>query len=411
MVGATAIVGLYVGGIIVYGFTAIFEPIIQEFGWSYAAVSLAASLRGAETGLLEPVAGRFVDRWGSRRLILLGGLFTAAGLFLLSNTTSLAMFYGSFVLLAVGMSACGTTVLVTGIANWFRAKLGFATGVALCGFGLGGLMLPVMVSLIAHYGWRTSFAMLGAGAIVLLLPLSLVFRHRPEDYGYAPDGREPEPAVSAQPHASIDARLPDDGHIDVRRAVKTPAFWLLTVSFTVFTGANLTTVSHVMPYLSSIGFTRTSAGAVATIAPLLSIVGRLGLGALGDRLNRTRVSFAAYVMVGLGMLCFAAVPVSGLWTLLPFLLLFGIGYGGVTALRPALTREYFGRGHFGSIFGLVMGINAIGGIVGPPLAGRTFDVLGDYRPVWIVIAVLCLTAACLILVGSRHRPQLQSSRP
>jgi len=111
MVGATVLVGLYTGGIIVYGFTAIFEPIIDEFGWSYATVSFAASLRGAESGLLEPVVGRLVDRWGSRRLIFIGGLFTAAGLFLLSATRSLTMFYGAFVLLAVGMSACGPTSL------------------------------------------------------------------------------------------------------------------------------------------------------------------------------------------------------------------------------------------------------------------------------------------------------------
>jgi len=174
IVAGSVLVGLYVGGIIVYGFTAIFEPIVQEFGWSYAAVSFAASFRGAESGLLEPVVGRLVDRWGPRRVVFAGGLFTAAGLFMLSNTTSIAMFYGSFVLLAAGFSSCGTTVLVSAVANWFRARLAFATGIALSGFGVGGLILPVMVALISRYGWRETFLVLALGALVLVLPLSLL---------------------------------------------------------------------------------------------------------------------------------------------------------------------------------------------------------------------------------------------
>jgi len=249
IVGATMLVGLYVGGIIVYGFTAIFEPIIDEFGWSYATVSFAASLRGAETGLLEPVVGRFVDRWGSRPIIFVGGLFTAGGLFMLSHTTSLAMFYGSFILLAVGMSACGTTSLVTGVANWFRRRLGLATGIALCGFGLGGLVLPAMVALIAHYGWRPTFDILAAGALILLLPTSLVFRHRPEDYGYLPDGRQPDATPSGQNRATVAPATIAEPFLTAREAVRTRSFWLLTLAFSVLTAANITVVTHVMPYL------------------------------------------------------------------------------------------------------------------------------------------------------------------
>jgi len=405
MVGATVLVGLYTGGVIVYGFTAIFEPIIDEFGWSYAAVSFAASLRGAESGLLEPVVGRLVDRWGPRRLIFIGGLFTAAGLFLLSATRSLTMFYGAFVLLAVGMSACGPTSLVTGVASWFRARLGLATGLALSGFGLGGFMLPVMVLLIAQHGWRDAYAMLGAGALALILPMALVFRHRPEDYGCLPDGRRPEPRLPAQADSPTHQPGVDEPQIDFHNAIRTPAFWLLTLALTVLTAANMTAVTHVMPYLDSIGFERMSAGAIATAIPVLSVVGRLGLGALGDRASHIRVAAFAFGAMGLGMLFFAAAPTLGKWPLYLFLPLFGVGLGGGIALRPALMREYFGRRHFGSIFGLVMGVNAIGGIVGPPVAGRIFDTTGDYRPVWVAFAILCAAAVCLVLSARRWKPR------
>jgi len=406
IVGATMLVGLYVGGIIVYGFTAIFEPIIDEFGWSYATVSFAASLRGAETGLLEPIVGRFVDRWGSKPIIFVGGLFTAGGLFMLSHTTSLAMFYGSFILLAVGMSACGTTSLVTGVANWFRRRLGLATGMALCGFGLGGLVLPAVVALIAHYGWRTTYDMLAVGALILLLPISFVFRHRPEDYGYLPDGRQPDVMPSGRTRATVAPSTTTEPFLTAREALKTRAFWLLTLAFTVLLAANITVVTHIMPYLDSIGISRVNAGIIATAVPLLSIGGRLGLGALGDRMSRTWVTIAAFWMMGLGLLCFAAMPALGQPALYAFLLFFGVGYGGIVALRPAMTREYFGRGRFGSIFGLVMGITAIGGIVGPPLTGRLFDTIGDYRPAWLVFGSMALTAACLVYISKRYRPRL-----
>jgi len=398
---AAVLVGLYVGGIVVYGFTAIFAPLIAEFGWSYATVSFAASLRGAESGVLEPVMGRLVARWGPRRVVFAGGLFTAGGLLLLSKTTSLVMYYGAFVLLACGMSSCGTTVLVTGVANWFRKRLAFATGVALCGFGLGGLVLPVLVSLIARHGWRNAFELLALGALLLILPLSLVFRHHPEDYGYTADGEGGSPGLPEAVERASGPALPEAG-MSVSAAVRERSFWCLTLAFTFYTAAIITTVTHVMPYLEGLGISRLVASMVATAIPVLSIAGRLGLGWMADRRSRSTICIISYIMMSAGTLCFAAVSWLGAWSLLLFVLLFSVGYGGVTSLRPALIRQYFGRAHFGSVFGLVVGINAVGGIAGPPLAGWAYDSLADYRLVWFVLALLALAAAALVLAARRQ---------
>jgi len=96
IVAASLVIALYAGGVTFYGFTAIFEPIANEFGWSYTKISLAASLRGLEMGLLAPITGRLVDRWGPRRLIFGGAIIICLGLILLSHTTSIGMFYGAF---------------------------------------------------------------------------------------------------------------------------------------------------------------------------------------------------------------------------------------------------------------------------------------------------------------------------
>ncbi len=144
IVGASFLIAVYVGGVIFYGFTAFIEPIADEMGWSYTQISLAASLRGLETGFFAPIIGILADRWGSRRLIFCGALISAAGLMLLSTSNSLSTFYLSFVFIALGMSASTATVLMTAVANWFRKRIGLASGIAICGFGVGGLLVPLI---------------------------------------------------------------------------------------------------------------------------------------------------------------------------------------------------------------------------------------------------------------------------
>ena len=396
IVCATFLIALYVGGVIFYGFTAIFEPIANEFGWSYTQISLAASLRGLEASLLAPIIGILVDRWGPRKLIASGAIIITLGLIMLSRTTSLGMFYGSFLLLALGMSTCSVTATMAAVVNWFQEKVGLASGIAISGFGFGGLLVPLMVKLIDMYGWRMTMAVLALGVLAIVLPLSFLFRHKPEQYGYLPDGEvEGDPTLD---DGSAQSQIVEV-EVKTRQALKSSTFWHIAAAFTCHTMMVSAIITLVMPYLNSIRVAKSMSTLVATAIPLMSVGGRLGFGWLGDKFDRRRVAAIAFTLMGLGLVCFGCAPTVGIWLLVPFLILFGIGYGGSNALRPSMVRELFGRTSFGAIFGLMVGMNMVGGIIGPPLAGWALDNWGSYQNIWFVFAGIAIVAIISVLTS------------
>lgn len=382
-------IGLYVGGVVFYGFTAFFEPIREEFGWSYTQISFAASLRGLEMGFIAPLVGFLVDRFGSRKLILYGTITVGLGLISLSRTQSLAMFYVSFLLVAFGAGGCTVVVTMSAVANWFHKKVGIALGVMASGVGASGFFVPLIVWLIDVYGWRTTLIILGLGMWVLGIPLSFVIRDRPEQYGYLPDG---ESSVEPIPKPEIQGRGVGNG---LKEALKNRTFLSLCTAEAIRMIAVAAVIIHVMPYLGSVGVPRVTAGIVAGAIPLFSIIGRFGLGWLGDVFDKKYVMVWALFLMGLGMLAFCYVQVTGVVFL--FLLLFAPGYGGAMVIRGAILREYFGRDSFGKMIGILMGFGSIGGIIGPTLAGWAFDTLGSYNIIWLVFCGIIGLAIWLML--------------
>ena len=388
---ACSLIGFYVGGIIFFGFTAFFEPIREEFGWSYAEISFAISLRGLEMGVFAPFAGFLVDRFGPRKLIFWGMITVGFGLFFLSLTKSLAMFYGSFLLIAFGAGGCSSVVTTTAVANWFQRNVGIAFGVLGSGIGAGGLVVILIVRLIDLYQWRTALIILGLGMWALGIPLSLVIRNRPEPYGYLPDGD-----LLNSPIQTTKNR--DKGvEIGLTEALKMRSFLYLNITEAIRMMTLMAVFTHVMPYLNSVGMPRSSAGFLAGAIPLIGIIGRFGLGWLGDVFDKRHVMASALALISLGTLAFGCVHVR--WVIIPFLLLFPVGHGGSMVLRGSILREYFGRDAFGKIIGVIMGSGAIGGIIGPTLAGWVFDTLGSYHPSWFVLSGLtCLTTVLILRI-------------
>jgi len=390
---ACFLTNLYVSSIVFFGFTAFLDPLVKEFGWSYTQVSFAASLRGLEMGIMAPLVGFLADRFGSRKLILSGVITVGFGLILLSLTRSLAMFYGSFILLAFGAGGCTSVVTMTAVANWFKKNVGIAFAVMASGFGASGLIVPLIVRLIDGYGWRTALIILGLGMWVLGIPLSFVIRNKPEQYGYLPDGKLADGRISEHEiqHEKVE--------ISFRKALKKRSFLYLNLAEVIRFMVLSAVVLHIMPYLGSMGMSRPTAGLVAAAIPLFSIIGRFGFGWLGDVFDKRYVIAVTFGFMGMGMLAFSHIQAN--WTIYLFLLLFSPGFGGGAVLRGAVLREYFGRDSFGKMIGILMGFASIGGIIGPTLAGWVFDTLGSYDFIWLVFAG-CISLG--IILALRIKP-------
>ncbi len=396
IVGACFLVSLYVGGVVLYGFTAIFEPIAEEFGWSYAQISFAASLRGLETGLFAPVLGILADRWGARPLMFGGAIITGLGMVLLSRINSLGMFWAAFGLIAAGTTACTATVLMTAISNWFKKKLGIAAGIVASGFGLSGIMVPVVAGVVDMFGWRQAMVIFALGMVVIGLPLSLLVRRTPEQYGYMPDGAITR-TITTSSSGSDRPTPPTTTETDfgAKEAIMTRTFWHIALALTYQLLVAMSVATHVMPYLSSIGVSRSVSSLVASTTPVASIGGRLGAGWLADKFDKRRTTAIGLAMMCLGMFFFSYAHTGGMWLLVPAVIFIGVGQGSVITLRVSLLREYFGRKNFGTIHGFMVGIMMVGNVAGPPIAGWAFDTSGSYHGVWLAFAATGILAVIL----------------
>lgn len=385
---ACFLIGLYVAGAVYFGISAFFEPLVKEFGWSYTQVSFATSLRGLEMGIFAPIIGFLVDRFGSRKLLLFGTITVGFALILLSLTQSLVMFYISFLLLSFGAGGCTSVVLLTAVAKWFDKNLGMALGVVTCGYGAGGLIIPLIVRLIDLYHWRTTLIILGLGMWILGIPLSFIIRDKPKEYIHLPE-RESFPDSMSQ----IKNRS-KGFEIDLKEAMKQRTFLYLVIVEVIRLMIVSAVTLHVMPYLSTKGIPRSTAGMVTAAIHVFSIIGRFGFGWLGDVYNKKYTMLVALCFMGMGLVAFCYVQQG--WMILIFLLLFSPGCWGSMILARTIQREYFGKDSFGKMIGVIMGLGSIGGIIGPTLAGSVFDTFGSYHFVWL--GFFCLNIIAIILV-------------
>lgn len=406
VVGAAFVVLLVAFGV-AYSFGAFFASFQAEFEASRRDVSLVFSLSGFLYFALGGVSGMAADRFGPRRVIVLGLLLIAAGLVLASRAEALWQVYAAYGL-GVGVGVGFTYVpAIAAVQPWFARRRGLASGIAVAGIGVGTLAAPLLATLlIESAGWRVAYLAMAASVVLIGGAAALLIESSPARRGLAPDGDPvPPPAPGAQGSAAAPAAGPG-----LRRALRSSPFrWLYAASALNSLGVFIPFV-HIAAFAQDQGLPERTGVAMLGFIGAGSIVGRFALGAVADRLGRRRSLIAMYAGMALTMLWWLGI--GSAWALALFAFLFGAFYGGLVALMPALSADFFGGRQLSGIIGLLYTSVAFGALVGPPLAGLAYD-LGQSYAVPILAGALVNAAGvgCLLRLGEpRPWPAMSAQR-
>jgi len=382
MVLAASGLQLLNAGLIQQSFGAYVAVLREDFGWSKTALAGAFSLQQVEGGLLGPLQGFFVDRFGTRGMIRIGVVIFGAGLMLLSRVHSLPAFYGAFLIVALGSSLCGFFPLTVALVNWFERRRARALSVMSLGFAMGGLLVPVVAYSLETFGWRDTAFASGILAIAVGLPLSQIIRRRPEDYGEVIDGLDDAASEDAP---AVPIALSTD--FTAREAIRTPAFWLISLghgsSLFVVGAVNVHAISHMK---EDLGYSVGAASLVITLMVSFQITGMLIGGVIGDHFDKRLIAAACMFMHTAGLLFIAYAVVLPM--VIAFAVLHGTAWGLRGPLMQAIRADYFGRSSFGVIMGISSTVIMFGQIGGPLLAGVMADATGNYKTGFTVLALL-----------------------
>ena len=340
--------------------------------------------------------------------MLIGISMVSAGYIALSFVHSLFTFYLVYVvLLAVGFNTGFFVAAQAAVGSWFIRRRSLALGLLTTAFGFGGgLMVPLISWRINSYGWRSASMSLGIGMAIIGIPLALIVRHRPEQYGYLPDGGTqatpeasegvPGETSSTQPSKKAESASAVTGEIDftIWEALRTRAFWILSVAFGLRTLAISATVVHQIPLLTDRGISDVAAAGILALMGLMSVPGRLIFGFLGDYVSKRHLVAIAYLLQAAGLVIL--ITATRLEQLYLFTMVFGLGWGAPTVL-VALRGDYFGRRYFATIAGVQQSIVAVGTIIGPVYAGWVFDTTKSYDTAFVTFIIAILLGAVLVL--------------
>jgi MFS family permease len=378
----------------------------QEFNWSRTAFSVAFSAQQAESGLLGPIQGWMLDKWGPRMVMTAGMVILGLGFIAFSQINTLWTFYATFLIMAIGVSMAGFKSIGATVVNWFHRRRSTAMGIVHVGMGIGGLMVPAVALSLSTFGWRTTA--FGSGVLVLLVgvPLAQVFRHTPEQYGLRPDGDVDDDDPDEN---GVRAPLGYDDRDDFspRQAMRTPAFWLISIGHSLGVLVVGTVMVHAVVHMNeSLGYSLTAGASVIALMTTCSIFGNLFGGFIGDRLNKPYL--AAGCMVGSGLAIFVLGWASTFWMVIAFAVIQGVAHGVRGVLMMPIRADYFGRRSFATIMGLSGLIVMIGMMGGPILAGIMADTIGDYRLAFTILGVIVASGSLCFLfarkpVHPRHR--------
>jgi len=357
-------------------FGVFFKPVLNEFGWTRAMTSGAFSLSWLMQGLLAILMGRLTDRFGPRMVIALCGLLTGLGFMLMAKLGAVWEFYLFFGIIGTGLSGANVSLMST-VARWFVKRRGVMTGFVMAGGGIGSFIGPPFAErLISAYDWRSSYIILGILVLIYVILAAQLLKRDPEEIGQLPRGMDKDGNRQAASRT---------GSFSFRQAVSTIQFWKIFIMFFCLGFCAYAIIVHIAPHATDQGIpAHTAARILATIGGLV-ILGRIIMGAVGDRIGNKRAFIIGYV---LGMAAFLwLVPADQAWMLYLAAGLFGFSWG-IGALGSPLVAGTFGLSSHGLNLGVINFGYSVGAAVGPFITGYIFDVGHSYRFAFMVCAAL-----------------------
>ncbi len=380
-----SIQALGVGTYIAFG--VFFNPLMEEFGWSRAAIAGASSTAFFSMGIFGVIVGRLNDRYGPRQLMSVTALLLGLGCALMARLTTLwelFLFYG--IIFGMGLSSIDVIALTT-IARWFSHRRGFMTGITKVGTGAGQFALPLLASgLILVYGWRWSFMIIGIGVTLILLLMAQFLRRDP---GAAGLNSRPKTDSNRNPAMAMAPNL------SLSQALRTPQLWTICLVNLFLVFCLMIIMLHIVPHARDLGIPPFQAAGVLSTIGAVSMLGRFVSGLVIDRRGSKAVMGVCFLLllVSLGWLQLA----QRIWMIYLFAIVYGLAHGGLfTAISP-LVAEWFGIHSHGTLFGIVVCFGTTGGAMGPLLAGHLFDLSGSYQPTFQIVTAMALVAWGLLL--------------
>lgn len=392
MVGLVSAVRVVGGGLHQYGFTVFFLPISQDLGISRAATSLAFSLSRAQGAIEAPLVGYLVDRFGPRPVIMVAALLAGIGYILLSWVNSYASFLAVYLGVISLAFVAGFVHSPMVVANtWFIRHRARAMTIVSAAVPVGGAIIaPLLAVSVNAIGWRWAAFFSGCIFLAVCVPLSLGVRRSPESMGLLPDGDPPQQFHST-PAEQADARhKKTEISTTTRQAMKTSIFWLLVLSMTVRVAAYSTVTVHFVPLMVWKGLSKDEAAFLLGAFAFINLASHFFIGWIADRANKPWLMVLCHIGPALSVI--PLISSEGRWPLL----LFTVVYTVLDASFPvvwAMVGDFFGRGHFATIRGMMSFFYMWGSFAGPVVAGAAYDQTASYQAVlWGLVALLSLAA-------------------
>jgi sugar phosphate permease len=373
----------------------------SDLGWTRGDLALSISVGSILAAILSPFVGTFVDRHGSRWIMVISAFLTGVCLILLGYVYELWQAFIIFSLLAAVRVGFVSIPVMTMVSNWFSEKRGMAMGIMTAGQGLGGFILsPLSIYLISYLGWRLAWGAIGILTwIIMIPPVLLVAKQKPESMGIPADGKECKekntpPGVKG---TSITPVKGDKGTLS--NLLKMPAFWFVALLHFLYLFGHASIFQHGYSLFTDKGIPAMTAGTMVGILGLFSLSGKIALGYLSDRLSVRYV-----MMIALGLAAIAIVPLFSAqptWEAWLFITFWGFWECGIIALQPVLVATLFDKAIIGKMLGIFSIFSVLSQLIGPPFMGYMYDITGNYNPALFTFIAFYIVSLVLVFF-TRH---------